>query len=395
MLRKGTTGRESAFAKSCWRIENGVDERRLKLLEGKQRRPSQVKRRMKPQPRRGRMKKPRRKHEYEKELPKAEESAKEYKKRQDKSERKAKQAAFEAMDEPEDSAQKAKKVEKHQKAAKKAKEARSEALEAEYAYRRLKVLYPDGNAPATINRIPLFEEKPPGWVQIANEQMKAWVEEQKKKKQLEKSKPPETKLTTSGPEMIAPFHRLQAQRSIAVDIDPWSRPQVFWNQSWAKICQLSLVKEGKKTVFYCGSQGCRKKFDNESSFWQHLNSKSGKPGHPSRDICKRWCRDQPYIPVDDPEHPIPEEVAVNQRDMYTRMEAQIRASRERTAEAVARAHAEGDASTSDMIGSDDFSGAESTDGDEVIKDTGSTWRSWDRLILWMQWRYLTCLIESL
>ena len=99
-----------------------------------------------------------------------------------------------------------------------------------------------------------------------------------------------------------------------------------------------------------------------------MNSKSGKPGHPSRDICKRWCRDQPYIPVDDPEHPIPEEVAVNQRDMYTRMEAQIRASRERTAEAVARAHAEGDASTSDMIGSDDFSGAESTDSDEVIKE---------------------------
>ena len=93
-------------------------------------------------------------------------------KRQDKAERKAKKAAFEAMDEPEDSAQKAKKVEKHQKAAKKAQEARSEALEAEYAYRRLKY-YPDGNAPATINRIPLFEEKPPGWVQIANEQMKA------------------------------------------------------------------------------------------------------------------------------------------------------------------------------------------------------------------------------
>ena len=271
------------------------------------------------------------------------------------------------MNELEDSAQKAKKVEKHQKAAKKAKEARSEALEPEYAYRRLKY-YPDGNAPATINRIPLFEEKPPGWVQIANEQMKAWVEEQKKKKQLEKSKPPETKLTTSGPEMIARFHRLQAQRSIAVDIDPWSRPQVFWNQSWTKICQLSLVKEGKKTVFYCGSQGCRQKFDNESSFWQHLNSKSGKPGHPSRDICKRWCRDQPYIPVDDPEHPISEEVAVNQRDMYTRIEAQIRASRERTAEAVARAHAEGDASTSDMVGSDDFSGAESTDSDEVIKE---------------------------
>ena len=50
------------------------------------------------------------------------------------------------------------------------------------------------------------------------------------------------------------------------------------------------------------------------------------------------------------------------------MEAQIRASRERTAEAVARAHAEGDASTSDMVGSDDFSGAESTDSDEVIKE---------------------------
>ena len=135
------------------------------------------------------------------------------------------------------------------------------------------------------------------------------------------------------------------------------------------------MKEGKKTVFYCTSQGCRQKFDNESSFWQHLNSKSGKPGHPSRDICKR----------NDPEHPISEEVAVNQRDMHTRIEAQIRASRERT-EAVARAHAEGDASTSDMVGWDDFSGAESTDSDEVIKEA-----EWHRLNVeklgpdWMQW----------
>lgn len=337
------------------------------------------------------------KAEYEKELRKAEESAKEYKKRQDKAERKAKKAAFEAMDEPEDSAQKAKKVEKHQKAAKKAEEARSEALEAEYAYRRLKY-YPDGNAPATINRIPLFEEKPPGWVQIANEQMKAWVEEQKKK-QLEMSKPPETKLTTSGPEMIAPFHRLQAQRSIAVDIDPWSRPQVFWNQSWTKICQLSLVKEGKKKVFYCGSQGCRKKFDNESSFWQRLNSKSGKPGHPSRDICKRWCRDQPYIPVDDPEHPISEEVAVNQRDMYTpgwklRSEHREKGRQKQLLGPMLRVMPQlltwlGPMTSVELRARTAMKLSRKPNG------TGSTWRSWDRLILWMQWRYLTCLIESL
>ena len=84
----------------------------------------------------------------------------------------------------------------------------------------------------------------------------------------------------SGPEQLAPFHRLQAQRAIAVEIDPW-------NQCWPKICELSRVKEGEKTAFYCGSQGCRKRFDNESSFWQHLNSKAGKPGHPPRNICKR------------------------------------------------------------------------------------------------------------
>ena len=181
------------------------------------------------------------------------------------------------------------------------------------------------------------------------------------------SKPPGTKLTTSGPEQLAPFNRLQAQRAIAVEIDPWSRPQIFWNQCWSKICELSRVKEGEKTAFYCGSQGCRKRFDNESSFWQHLNSKAGKPGHPPRDICKRWGCDQPYIPVDDPEHPTPEEIARKQRDLYGKLEAGIKAARGRVAEMVQRAHGEDDASTSDMIGSDS-SGESKEDSDEVIKE---------------------------
>ena len=226
-------------------------------------------------------------------------------------------------------------------------------------------------------RIPLFEEKPPGWVQIANEQMAAWVKEQKKKKQLEESKLQEATVTTSSAEQIAPYRRLQAQRAIATETDPWSRPQLFWNQSWSKICELSSAKKGKKVTFYCGSQGCKKQFDNESSFWQHLNSKADKPGHPSRDICKRWCRDRPYIPVEDPEHPIPEEVERQQQELRRRMEAGIRAARERTAAAVERAHgedvaeqaqAEDDASTSDMIGSSDFEGASEEDSDEVIKE---------------------------
>ena len=50
------------------------------------------------------------------------------------------------------------------------------------------------------------------------------------------------------------------------------------------------------------------------------------------------------------------------------MEAGIRAARERTAAAVERAHGEDDASTSDMIGSDDFEGASDEDSDEVIKE---------------------------
>ena len=307
-----------------------------------------------------------RKAEYEEELRKAKESAEEYKKRQDKAERKAKKAAITARDEPEESVQKAKKVKKHEKAEKQAKEARSAALDAEYAYRRLKY-YPDGNAPKEIMRIPLFEEKPPGWVQIANEQMAAWVKEQKRKKQLEESKLQEATVTTSSAEQTAPFHRLQAQRAIATETDPWSRPQVFWNQSWSKICELSSTKKGKKVTFYCGSQGCKKQFDNESSFWQHLNSKAGK----------RWCRDQPYIPVEDPEHPIPEEVVRQQRELRRTLEAGIRAARERTGAAVERAHgedvaeqahAEDDASTSDMIGSSDFEGASEDDSDEVIKE---------------------------
>ena len=93
-----------------------------------------------------------------------------------------------------------------------------------------------------------------------------------------------------------PGQRLQEQRKIPVETDPWSRPAEFWNQSWKAVTAASL----SKGYFHCGSQSCKKSFDNETAYWQHLYSKSGKPGHPSGEIFANWKRGsagEPYVPL--------------------------------------------------------------------------------------------------
>ena len=93
-----------------------------------------------------------------------------------------------------------------------------------------------------------------------------------------------------------PGQRLQEQRQIPVETDPWSRPAEFWNQSWKAVTAASL----SKGYFHCGSQSCKKSFDNETAFWQHLNSKKGKPGHPSSKIFANWRKEsagEPYVPL--------------------------------------------------------------------------------------------------
>ena len=93
-----------------------------------------------------------------------------------------------------------------------------------------------------------------------------------------------------------PGQRLQEQRKIPVETDPWSRPAEFWNQSWKAVTAASL----SKGYFHCGSQSCKKSFDNETAYWQHLYSKSGKPGHPSGEILANWKKEsagEPYVPL--------------------------------------------------------------------------------------------------
>ena len=93
-----------------------------------------------------------------------------------------------------------------------------------------------------------------------------------------------------------PGQRLQEQRKIPVETDPWSRPAEFWNQSWKAVTAASL----SKGYFHCGSQSCKKSFDNETAYWQHLYSKAGKPGHPSGEIFANWKKEsagEPYVPL--------------------------------------------------------------------------------------------------
>ena len=145
--------------------------------------------------------------------------------------------------------------------------------------------------------------------------------------------------------------------------DPWSRPTVFWNQSWNRICELSRKKEGEGFVFFCGSQGCRKTFKNELAYWQHLWSKCDTPGHPSREIVKRWSTDKPFVAVSgDPDHPDPQWVEKQQKELKEKMRKEIQDHEDEKAKKLRRAQGKEEESSSTGSGSTD-----SEDDDEVSK----------------------------
>ena len=275
------------------------------------------------------------------ELQKAVDTAYELQKEANKAERKAQKAAEKAEREPEESAQKAKKVKKAEKAKAKAEQAKEKLMAERRAVSNLRW---HGNR-VGMARIDLLHDKPEGWKEMWNERLAAWkAKEKAKKEQQGESGDKEKK---SEPER--PGNRLKEQRKIPVSQDPWSRPTVFWNQSWDRVCELSQKKEGEGFVYFCGSQGCRKTFKDKFAYLQHLWSKSDTPGHPSKAIVKRWSADKPYVAVSgDPEHPDPQLAEKQQKELMEKMKKEIQEAREK----------EEESSSSD---------SESTDSDDEVK----------------------------
>ena len=263
------------------------------------------------------------------ELQKAVESAYQLQRDANKAERKAQKAATKAEREPEESAQKAKKVRKAKKAKAKAELARSK-LKAEQ--RAVSNLRWHGNR-VGMARIDFLHDKPEGWKEMWNERLAAWKARQKKEKEAKGEHPDESGEKEKKSEPERPGHRLKAQRKIPVNQDPWARPTVFWNQSWDRICELSQKKEGEGFVYFCGSQGCRKTFKDKFAYLQHLWSKCDTPGHPSREIAKRWSADKPFVAVSgDPDHPDPQLVLKQQKELKEKMRKEIQEHEDRQAQ---------------------------------------------------------------
>ena len=242
-----------------------------------------------------------------------------------KAERKAQKAVEKAEREPEESAQKAKKVKKAEKAKAKAEQAKEKLMAERRAVSNLRW---HGNR-VGMARIDFLHDKPEGWKEMWNERLAAWkAKEKAKKEQQSESGDKEKK---SEPER--PGNRLKEQRKIPVSQDPWSRPTVFWNQSWDRVCELSQKKEGEGFVYFCGSQGCRKTFTDKFAYLQHLWSKSDTPGHPSKAIVKRWSADKPYVAVSgDPEHPDPQLAEKQQKELMEKMKKEIQEAKEKEEE---------------------------------------------------------------
>ena len=299
------------------------------------------------------------------ELQKAMEFADQLQKEAEKAERKAQKAATKAEKEPEESDQKAKKVRKAEKAKAKAELAMSKLKAERGAVSNLRW---HGNR-VGMPRIDFLHDKPEGWKEMWNQRLAAWKarhSEAQKKEDKEKAKgeqPDESGDEKKKSEPERPGHRLEAQRKIPMAQDPWSRPTVFWNQSWDRICELSRKKEGEGFVFFCGSQGCRKTFKTDLAYWQHLWSKCDTPGHPSREIVKRWSTAKPFVAVSgDPNHPDPQWVEKQQKELKEKMRKEIQDHEDEKAKKLRQAQGKEEESSSTGSGSTD-----SEDDDEVSK----------------------------
>ena len=296
------------------------------------------------------------------ELQKAVETAYQLQKEANKAERKAQRAAEKAEREPEQSDQKAKKVRKAEKAKAKAELARSKLKAERGAVSNLRW---HGNR-VGMPRIDFLHDKPEGWKDMWNQRLAAWEARHQKKEDKEKVKgeqPDESGDKEKKSEPERPGHRLKAQRKIPVAPDPWSRPTVFWNQSWDRICELSQKKEGEGFVYFCGSQGCRKTFKDKFAYLQHLWSKCDTPGHPSREIAKRWSADKPFVAVSgDPDHPDPQLVVKQQKELKEKMRKEIQDYEDEKAKKLRQAQGKEEESSSTESESTD-----SEDEDEVSK----------------------------
>ena len=290
------------------------------------------------------------------ELQKAMEFADQLQKEAEKAERKAQKAATKAEQEPEESDQKAKKVRKAEKAKAKAELAMSKLKAERGAVSNLRWR---GNR-VGMPRIDFLHDKPQNWKEMWNQRLAAWKarhpEAQKKedKEKVKGEQPDESGDKEKKSEPERPGYRLEAQRKIPMAQDPWSRPTVFWNQSWDRVCELSRKKQGEGFVFFCGSQGCRKTFKNEHAYLQHLWSKCDTPGH---QIAKRWSTDKPFVAVSDPTW-----VEEQQKELKEKMKKEIQDYEDEKSKKLRRAQGKEEESSSTESGSTD-----AEDDDEVSK----------------------------
>ena len=225
-----------------------------------------------------------------------------------KAERKAQRAAEKAEREPEESDQKAKKVRKAEKAKAKAEEARSK-LKAERA--AVSHLRWHGNR-VGMPRIDFLHDKPEVG-RICG--ISVWLlgrPDRRRKKTRRRLK--------ESSRMSQVIKRRSQNRSVRVT-DCRLRGRF---QSWDRICEVSQKQEGEGFVYFCGSQGCRKTFKDKFAYLQHLWSKCDTPGHPSKEIAKRWSADKPFVAVSgDPNHPDPQLVVKQQKELKDKMKKEI------------------------------------------------------------------------
>ena len=83
----------------------------------------------------------------------------------------------------------------------------------------------------------------------------------------------------------------------------WKRPQNFWNMPWKLVCQESY----SKAAFKCGYQGCwrnHKEFSTSFSYKQHLWSKVGTEGHPTKLQLDAWELREYLVPHGQKPYPL-------------------------------------------------------------------------------------------
>ena len=83
----------------------------------------------------------------------------------------------------------------------------------------------------------------------------------------------------------------------------WKRPQNFWNMPWKLVWQESY----SRAAYQCGYQGCwtnHKEFTSTHSYKQHLWSKSGTEGHPTKLQLEAWELREYLVPHGQKPYPL-------------------------------------------------------------------------------------------